>query len=96
MNDQRADVAIIMGSQSDWATMTHAAETLKSLGIGHEALIVSAHRTPTRLFEFAHSARETGFKVIVAGPGGAAPRPGASAAATRWPVRGGPRAPPPR
>jgi len=83
-------VAIIMGSQSDWATMTHAAETLKSLGIGHEALIVSAHRTPKRLYEFAQSARGKGFKVIIAGAGGAAHLPGMTAAMTPLPVLGVP------
>ena len=83
-------VAIIMGSQSDWATMTHAAETLKSLGIGHEALIVSAHRTPKRLYEFAHGARAKGFKVIIAGAGGAAHLPGMTASMTPLPVLGVP------
>ena len=83
-------VAIIMGSQSDWATMTHAAETLKGLGIGHEALIVSAHRTPKRLYDFAHSARDKGFKVIIAGAGGAAHLPGMTAAMTPLPVLGVP------
>jgi 5-(carboxyamino)imidazole ribonucleotide mutase len=83
-------VAIIIGSQSDWATMTHAAETLKSLGIGHEALIVSAHRTPKRLYEFAHGARSKGFKVIIAGAGGAAHLPGMTASMTPLPVLGVP------
>ena len=72
MADKRADVAIIMGSQSDWATMRHTAETLDSLGISHDDRIVSAHRTPDRLVSFAKGAREAGFKVIVAGAGGAA------------------------
>jgi 5-(carboxyamino)imidazole ribonucleotide mutase len=83
-------VAIIMGSQSDWATMTHAAETLKALGIGHEALIVSAHRTPKRLYEFAQGARAKGFKVIIAGAGGAAHLPGMTASMTPLPVLGVP------
>jgi len=72
MADKRADVAIIMGSQSDWATMRHAAETLDSLGVSHDDRIVSAHRTPDRLVSFAKGAREAGFKVIIAGAGGAA------------------------
>lgn len=83
-------VAIIMGSQSDWATMRHAAETLEALGIGHEARIVSAHRTPERLYEFARGARDAGFKVIIAGAGGAAHLPGMTAALTPLPVFGVP------
>ena len=83
-------VAIIMGSQSDWATMKHAADTLEALGIGHEALIVSAHRTPDRLFEFGKSARQKGFKVVIAGAGGAAHLPGMTAALTPLPVFGVP------
>jgi 5-(carboxyamino)imidazole ribonucleotide mutase len=83
-------VAIIMGSQSDWPTMKHAAETLDALGIGHEALIVSAHRTPDRLYEFAKSARQNGFKVVIAGAGGAAHLPGMTAALTPLPVFGVP------
>jgi 5-(carboxyamino)imidazole ribonucleotide mutase len=83
-------VAIIMGSQSDWPTMKHAAETLAELGIGHEALIVSAHRTPDRLYEFAKSARGQGFKVVIAGAGGAAHLPGMTAALTPLPVFGVP------
>jgi 5-(carboxyamino)imidazole ribonucleotide mutase len=67
-------VAIVMGSQSDWATMKYAAETLAELGVGHEALIVSAHRTPERLFKFGKAARKKGFKVVIAGAGGAALR----------------------
>ena len=86
----RPPVAIIMGSQSDWATMRHAAETLDALGVGHESLIVSAHRTPDRLYAFARSARENGFKVIVAGAGGAAHLPGMAAAMTPLPVFGVP------
>ena len=83
-------VAIIMGSQSDWATMKHAADTLEALGIGHEALIVSAHRTPDRLFEFGKSARQKGFKVVIAGAGGAAHLPGMTASLTPLPVFGVP------
>jgi 5-(carboxyamino)imidazole ribonucleotide mutase len=84
------DVAIIMGSQSDWATMRHAAETLDALGIAHQDLIVSAHRTPDRLVEFAKSAKEKGFKVIIAGAGGAAHLPGMTASMTPLPVFGVP------
>jgi 5-(carboxyamino)imidazole ribonucleotide mutase len=83
-------VAIIMGSQSDWATMRHAAETLDLLGIPHEALIVSAHRTPDRLYTFAKGARAAGFKLIIAGAGGAAHLPGMTAALTALPVFGVP------
>jgi len=85
-----ADVAIIMGSQSDWATMRHAAETLAALGVSHEALIISAHRTPDRLYHFAKGAKGEGFKVIVAGAGGAAHLPGMTAALTALPVFGVP------
>ncbi|MHC1547639.1 5-(carboxyamino)imidazole ribonucleotide mutase [Phyllobacterium sp. K27] len=90
MADTRADVAIIMGSQSDWSTMRHAAETLDSLGISHDDRIVSAHRTPDRLVEFAKGARESGFKVIIAGAGGAAHLPGMAASMTPLPVFGVP------
>ena len=83
-------VAIIMGSQSDWATMKHAADTLKALGIGHQSLIVSAHRTPDRLFKFGKSARKKGFKVVIAGAGGAAHLPGMTASLTPLPVFGVP------
>ena len=83
-------VAVIMGSQSDWATMKHATDTLDALGIGHEALIVSAHRTPKRLYDFAHSARDKGFKVVIAGAGGAAHLPGMTASMTPLPVLGVP------
>jgi len=86
----QAPVAIIMGSQSDWGTMRHAAETLEALGIAHETRIVSAHRTPKRLYDFATSARDNGFKVIVAGAGGAAHLPGMTAALTPLPVFGVP------
>ena len=90
MNSQRADVAIVMGSQSDWETMRHAAETLEALEISHEARIVSAHRTPDRLYAFARGARAEGFRVIIAGAGGAAHLPGMVAALTTLPVFGVP------
>ena len=83
-------VAIIMGSQSDWSTMRHAAETLDALAVGHEALIISAHRTPDRLVAFAKGAAARGFKLIVAGAGGAAHLPGMTAALTQLPVFGVP------
>jgi 5-(carboxyamino)imidazole ribonucleotide mutase len=83
-------VAIIMGSQSDWATMRHAALTLTELGIAHEARIVSAHRTPDRLVAFAKGARAEGFRVVIAGAGGAAHLPGMTAAMTPLPVFGVP------
>jgi 5-(carboxyamino)imidazole ribonucleotide mutase len=83
-------VAIIMGSQSDWATMQHSAATLDALGIGYEALIVSAHRTPDRLFKFAKAAKRKGFKVVIAGAGGAAHLPGMTASLTTLPVFGVP------
>ena len=82
-------VAIIMGSQSDWATMQHAAETLDRLKVGYEALIVSAHRTPDRLYAFAKSAHKK-HQIIIAGAGGAAHLPGMAAAMTRLPVFGVP------
>jgi 5-(carboxyamino)imidazole ribonucleotide mutase len=90
MPDKRADVAIIMGSQSDWATMRHTAETLDALGISHDDRIVSAHRTPDRLVAFAKGARDAGFKVIIAGAGGAAHLPGMAASMTALPVFGVP------
>ena len=83
-------VAIIMGSQSDWETMRHAAETLTALGVTHDELIVSAHRTPERLYSFAKGAKASGFKVILAGAGGAAHLPGMTAALTELPVFGVP------
>lgn len=85
-----APVAIIMGSQSDWPTMKHAAQTLDELGIGYEALIVSAHRTPDRMVEFAKTARDKGFRTIIAGAGGAAHLPGMTASMTPLPVFGVP------
>lgn len=90
MASSPADVAIIMGSQSDWATMRHASETLTALGISHESRIVSAHRTPQRLYDFATTAKAKGFKVIIAGAGGAAHLPGMTAAMTPLPVFGVP------
>ena len=83
-------VAIIMGSQSDWETMRHAAETLDALGVAFETRIVSAHRTPDRLFAFAKGAKAAGFKVIIAGAGGAAHLPGMTASLTELPVFGVP------
>src|ERR1700741_2969108 len=85
-----APIAIIMGSQSDWETMQHAAETLKALGVDCDPRIVSAHRTPERLFAFAKGAKAAGFKVIIAGAGGAAHLPGMTAALTELPVFGVP------
>jgi 5-(carboxyamino)imidazole ribonucleotide mutase len=83
-------VGIIMGSQSDWPTMRHAAEALKALGVPHETRIVSAHRTPERMFDYAKSARGRGLKVIIAGAGGAAHLPGMTASLTPLPVFGVP------
>jgi 5-(carboxyamino)imidazole ribonucleotide mutase len=83
-------VAIIMGSQSDWPTMKHAAAVLEELGIAHEPRIISAHRTPERLYAFAKGAKAEGFKVIIAGAGGAAHLPGMTAAMTELPVLGVP------
>jgi 5-(carboxyamino)imidazole ribonucleotide mutase len=83
-------VGIIMGSQSDWATLCHAAETLQNLRIPHETRIVSAHRTPDRLRDYAQSARGRGLKVVIAGAGGAAHLPGMCAAWTPLPVLGVP------
>lgn len=85
-----APVAIIMGSQSDWATMRHAAEILEALAVDYDARIVSAHRTPDRLVTFAKGARADGFKVVIAGAGGAAHLPGMTAAMTTLPVFGVP------
>ena len=83
-------VGVVMGSQSDWDTMQHAVQILKDLGIEHETLIVSAHRTPDLLFEYASSAEERGLKVIIAGAGGAAHLPGMLASKTIVPVLGVP------
>jgi 5-(carboxyamino)imidazole ribonucleotide mutase len=89
---QMADplIGIIMGSTSDWETMRHAAETLDALGVPHETRIVSAHRTPKRLYDYAHGARERGLKAIIAGAGGAAHLPGMAASMTELPVLGVP------
>ncbi|MFN7008406.1 MAG: 5-(carboxyamino)imidazole ribonucleotide mutase [Allorhizobium sp.] len=90
MTEERPPVAIIMGSQSDWETMKNAADTLDVLGVGYEARIISAHRTPDRLVSFAKGARDEGFQVIIAGAGGAAHLPGMTAAMTALPVFGVP------
>lgn len=90
MSGRPAQIGIIMGSQSDWETMRHAAATLETLGVGFETRIVSAHRTPDRLVEYAKSARGRGLKVIIAGAGGAAHLPGMTAAMTALPVLGVP------
>ena len=83
-------VGVIMGSQSDWATMSHTSETLEKLGIAHECKVVSAHRTPDLLFDYAQSAEQRGLQVIIAGAGGAAHLPGMCAAKTHLPVLGVP------
>jgi 5-(carboxyamino)imidazole ribonucleotide mutase len=83
-------IGIIMGSTSDWETMRHAAETLDSLGVAHETRVVSAHRTPKRLYDYAQSARSRGLKAIIAGAGGAAHLPGMAASMTELPVLGVP------
>ena len=90
MSDQSPRVGIIMGSRSDWPTLCHAAETLEKLGIAHEAKVVSAHRTPRRMVDYASGARERGLKVIIAGAGGAAHLPGMVASLTPLPVFGVP------
>ncbi|HEV7417333.1 MAG TPA: 5-(carboxyamino)imidazole ribonucleotide mutase [Tianweitania sediminis] len=90
MDGKTVDVAVIMGSQSDWATMKHAADILDQLRISHSDQIVSAHRTPERLFDFAKGAKAAGFKVVIAGAGGAAHLPGMAAALTPLPVFGVP------
>lgn len=90
MKSKQADVAIIMGSQSDWETMQYAAQQLEEFGVSHEVLIISAHRTPGRLVEFATSAADKGFKLIIAGAGGAAHLPGMAASMTHLPVLGVP------
>jgi 5-(carboxyamino)imidazole ribonucleotide mutase len=83
-------VGIIMGSSSDWETMRHAAETLDQLGVPHETKVVSAHRTPKRLYDYAHSAKERGLRLVIAGAGGAAHLPGMTASMTSLPVLGVP------
>ncbi len=90
MSGASKPVAIIMGSQSDWAVMRAAAETLGALGVGYDARIVSAHRTPDRLAAFAKGAKAAGFKVVIAGAGGAAHLPGMTASMTSLPVFGVP------
>ena len=85
-----APVAIIMGSRSDWPTLRHAAQMLEALGVGYEAKVVSAHRTPDRMYAFAKAAKGQGFQVIIAGAGGAAHLPGMTAALTDLPVLGVP------
>ena len=90
MVDDGPLVGIIMGSKSDWETMRHAAETLDQLGVPHETKVVSAHRTPKRLYEYAHSAKERGLKLVIAGAGGAAHLPGMTASMTSLPVLGVP------
>src|ERR1700690_4053915 len=85
-----APIAIIMGSQSDWDTMRHTAETLGALGVACEKLIVSAHRTPERLYAFAKGAKTAGFKIIIAGAGGASPLPGITLPLTELPLLGVP------
>lgn len=90
MVNNEAKVAIIMGSQSDWPTMRHAADILDELKIGFEAKIISAHRTPDRLYDFSKGARDAGFHVVIAGAGGAAHLPGMCAAMTPLPVFGVP------
>jgi 5-(carboxyamino)imidazole ribonucleotide mutase len=90
MADSAPQVGVIMGSRSDWETMRHADETLTALGIPHECRVVSAHRTPARLFDYASAARGRGVKVIIAGAGGAAHLPGMAASMTPLPVLGVP------
>jgi len=90
MAEQQASVGIIMGSQSDWPTMKHAADILETLGVAHEIKIISAHRTPDRMTDYAKSAKGRGLKVIIAGAGGAAHLPGMTAAMTPLPVLGVP------
>jgi 5-(carboxyamino)imidazole ribonucleotide mutase len=87
---EQPTVGIIMGSRSDWETMRHAAETLAALGLAHEAKVVSAHRTPERLYDYAKSAQGRGLKVVIAGAGGAAHLPGMCASMTALPVLGVP------
>ncbi|HRQ62021.1 MAG TPA: 5-(carboxyamino)imidazole ribonucleotide mutase [Alphaproteobacteria bacterium] len=90
MSDQAPLIGIVMGSQSDWETMKHAHDILKTLDIPHETKIVSAHRTPKRLYEYAETAADRGLKVIIAGAGGAAHLPGMVASLTALPVLGVP------
>ena len=90
MHDNPVPVALIMGSQSDWKTMKFAAETLSNLEISFNSLIISAHRTPKRLYEFAQGAKSEGYEIIIAGAGGAAHLPGMVASLTSLPVLGVP------
>ena len=90
MSVGKAQVAIIMGSRSDWPTMKAAADSLDALGVAYEAKVVSAHRTPDRMYDFAKGAKAAGFKVIIAGAGGAAHLPGMTASLTELPVLGVP------
>jgi 5-(carboxyamino)imidazole ribonucleotide mutase len=90
MADQAPLIGIIMGSRSDWETMRHAAEMLDAFGVAHETKVVSAHRTPARLYEYARSAAGRGLQAIIAGAGGAAHLPGMAASMTRLPVLGVP------
>ncbi|MBA3675836.1 MAG: 5-(carboxyamino)imidazole ribonucleotide mutase [Sphingosinicella sp.] len=90
MADEAPSVGIIMGSNSDWETMRHAAEMLEALDVSHEAKVVSAHRTPERLYDYARGAAARGLKVIIAGAGGAAHLPGMTASMTSLPVLGVP------
>ncbi len=90
MSEGSAEVGIIMGSQSDWPTMKYAAEVLEQLGVRFESRVVSAHRTPQRLYDYASGARARGLKVIIAGAGGAAHLPGMTASMTPLPVFGVP------
>lgn len=90
MIKKSCDVAILMGSQSDWQTMCHSADILTNLGISHSLHIISAHRTPGRLYQFATEAKDAGFKILIAGAGGAAHLPGMLAALTPLPVFGVP------
>ena len=90
MNSEDSQVGVIMGSQSDWATLQHTSQQLSELGIPHECRVVSAHRTPARLYSYAQTARERGVKIIIAGAGGAAHLPGMVASLTPLPVLGVP------
>ena len=90
MTTPKPKIAIIMGSQSDWPTMKHAADALDELEVAYEALIISAHRTPDRLYDFARNAKANGYEVIIAGAGGAAHLPGMTASMTPLPVLGVP------
>jgi len=90
MHEDGPLVGIIMGSKSDWETMRHAAEVLDKLEVPHETKVVSAHRTPKRLYDYAHSAKERGLRLVIAGAGGAAHLPGMTASMTELPVLGVP------